>query len=369
MSKIAHTNQVTDRAIPATADHRRIFARKNPHIILRHVLIGMLTLAVAGACPAVAHAQSTLPMSATELFDAALIHVEQGSLKLAAEEFARAYELEPHAATRLNLARVRNRMGDYREAIVDFEHWLSATEKSGPELQAKRLQVERELETARSHVGYVDLIEAPAEYEFRVNGYLANSRSFLAINPGTTSVEVTSPACARESKSVELQAGQRFVWKGTVTCPKARRAGATPHSLAAMQLAPTDVQAGFGYSAALPSSNTRHGSATDSPIGYDTWRYAGIGTAILGLATLGSSIYLAHNTWIDNRIAGGEERARDKGEVLSNVTWGLIAATAVGASTTLTLFLLKPEPTLAKAHSLRINVGAAAARLELVGTF
>lgn len=128
-----------------------------------------LAASVAGAClfftaPALAEAA----MTARDHFAHGVEFIDRGELEAAANEFEKAYALQPHFAVLYNLAQAYESTGRLPEAQEAFEAYLQQGGSKVP--NSRRREVQGLISAVKARIGYVEFVVHPLGSDVQIDG-------------------------------------------------------------------------------------------------------------------------------------------------------------------------------------------------------
>lgn len=323
----------------------------HPLTLLRWVL----TCAFAGAAlvPTCVLAQDETE-SYRATISAALERYRAGDWAEARSRFEHAYSLAPGARALRGVALSAYYQGDFATAARALDRALrDEREALSPD---QREQARTLLDRAYQRIAQVKLTTRPTPVDVRVNGTEAENDGLLLLAAGHYRIELTCPGCEPAVREVDVAAGQQLELHIELALVPAQTAAATPSQASPAKLPqPTPLPPPALASPALVSSGP------GAPV------YIAAGTTLALLASGATFALLSQNelSSLQTRCesAGCTAKRRDAlwhsspietYETLTNVA---IVASALGAVTTATLWLLDAEsdPDAAPSASLRTN--------------
>jgi hypothetical protein len=269
---------------------------------VRPVALPLLCVLVASAWSGPAAAQDAAA-EARARFSAGQLLFEQGDTPAALTEFRAAMRIEPHDATRFNVAACLQRLGRFVEAAGEYDAAAASPQLS----EAVRARAADLAARVRERVATLRLVEAPVGASVEVDGRAACTDCDLTLDPGEHRVSVEAAGHLPAAHTIELGSGER----------RTLSASLVPEAVAAP--AP----------AALPSGG--HTAGVVSVLG-GAIAALGLGAAI-GLSVAAGD---AHQRY----LAGPSSSLRDEGLALqsgSHVAIGIASAGALAVVTDLVL--------------------------------
>ncbi len=262
---------------------------------MRALALPLLCVLLAGTVAASAAAQDPVADARTH-FSAGQRLFEQGDMPAALAEFRAAMRIEPHDATRFNVAACLERLGRFVEAAAEYDAAATSPQLSEP-VRARATDLATR---ARERVATLRVLDAPVGASVEIDGRTACLDCDVALDPGEHRVSVEAPLHLPAAHTVELGSGERRV----LSSPLAPDAVAAP----------------------TPSSDPPSGGHTAGIVSAIGGTVAGLGLgAAIGLSVATAD---AHQRY----LAAPSASLRDEGLALqtsSHVAIGLASAGAL----------------------------------------
>ncbi len=267
----------------------RFIRERNSMYSARGIRVCTFTLSMILAAGRVRAADDVGTQTPRDHFESAVKHVKTGDLELAAQEFARAYALDPHPATLLNLARVQAKLELYLEAHRSYSAWLAdpATQSS----LDQRAKVEQERQTLLGRLGQLVYHITPELSHVTVNGdEVAPNEQRSVVAPGNVVVRVAASGYASVTREFAVDPGATLDVRLTLT-PDVKP---TPPAIVAPP-ASTDAAVYPSHVATqrveaeprLVSPHVADEATRQTAWWQHTWLYPGLGAVVLGGVAVG----------------------------------------------------------------------------------
>jgi hypothetical protein len=258
----------------------------------------------------------------------------------ALSHFKKAFGHHPHDAVRFNIAVCLEKLGRFREAMLEYE----AAAKSDQLDEGARKDAEAKAAAARAELGTLEVQGSPEGAEVLVAGeQVCNLPCTVELDARKHEIVVRSGEM-RERREVVV----RRQAKSLVHIELVVEGGAPPS-----ESEPTAPTSSPALSVALEPDAAP--TETRGP-GWLTW--TGAGLVVLGgvgIGVFGTQATSKHDEFVDT----GSEEARDDGvraRNLTNVSIGVAALGVIAIGVDLLIFANQPEPRSARApHSLELR--------------
>jgi len=292
----------------------------------RPLLLVALSLLAASPAPAaedpVAAAKEHFRRG-TELYGA-------GQFREAAAEFEEAYRLKPHGAVHYNVARCRERLGEWPGALRSYSDYLREVPDAKDRAAVRASMRKLEERLASAGVQALLVYSDPLGAEVRLDGKARGTTPFhTVLPPGTYALSLALGGYAPVEREVALALGASVVVDVDLAPAPPQRAAAAP---AAPDLAPRPPEA--KASPALPPAPPAQGApGAKGSSRLWTWVAAGAGAAALAAgAYYGATAQRKSDELRDGTVRTGAENEALRADAKSAARRANVLYVAAGAA-------------------------------------
>jgi hypothetical protein len=229
---------------------------------------------------------------------------EQGDMPAALSEFRAAMRIEPHDATRFNVAACLERLGRFVEAAGEYDAAAASSQLS----EAVRARASELATRVRERVATLRVVDAPADARVEIDGRAACADCDVALDPGEHRVSVEAEGHLPSAHTLELGSGERRALSSPLaveaiaapTAPPPRSGGHTAGVVSVLGgvMASLGLGAAIGLSVATADAHQRYlaaptASLRDEGLALQTGSYVAIGVGSAGALAVAIDLVLA----------------------------------------------------------------------------
>jgi hypothetical protein len=295
---------------------------------------------------------------AQQRFQRALELYEEGNLDGARAELQRAYDLAPNYKLHYNLGQVAFELRDYPAALASFERYLAEGGSKVPE--ARRSQVEKDIEKLRTRIASVDIAANVPNAEVSIDDIAIGATPLgkpIVVGAGRHKIAVSKNGYVADTRWVDLAGGDTT----RIAVSLAEIASPSPVGPPPTGSRPPAADDQFGLATAAEAP-------APAPAAWIGWTVAG--SLALGAAVMGGLAYSASRDLRDARDRMGVSRAeldrqqsKVRGFALASDICAGASVVAVGVSLWAT-FSRRPVRNREERAAVRLVPGIETIRLE-----